>query len=203
MSRKSGEVDPLDYVLSWQVPRLCGTVKRTHDDCDGDWTQQLLMEAMPDGRFRIYCRYPAYQEAEDTFEPALTKYCVLPRWLEGPAWLLWCALRVSEESCPQKEGSPLPLPSLPEMEKPFRDLLDVLPWPPDLETMVGYTVVSEDNPEVSWVIGISPDGDARVLVGEMYEEYRFRNSFFGGGMSVPVRNALVVMAEAIRRHHQT
>lgn len=198
MLQRNRPEDALERVLRWrETPRLEGLVGRTHDDCDGDLTQQLFVEAMPDGRFHLWCCYPTYREDEDIFGPISTPRFVIPSRLEGPARLLWCALRISQEMSPQKEAPPL-VP-LPEVEKVFLDLLHVVPWPVGLKTQYAYEDVSEDDAQVSLTIGLSPDGDAWISVGEMYEAYRFRTSA-GGGMSVAVRNALVIMAEAIRRH---
>lgn len=71
-----------------------------------------------------------------------------------------------------------------------------------LKTEWGYQVISEHDKELFLAIAISLDGDAWVSVSEeMYMMYRFRN-YFGGGLSVPVYNALIIMAEAIRRHEE-
>lgn len=45
---------------------------------------------------------------------------------------------------------------------------------------------------------IAPDADLHVFMPGSMESLRFRN-YFGGGKSLRVRNALLVLAEAIRR----
>jgi hypothetical protein len=200
VSQSDRQVDEIEQVLSWrEAPCLEGIVGRTQDDCDGDWTQQLLMEAMPDGRFHVWCRYTKFHVEEDKVETVPTDRFIFPSWLEGPARLLWYALRMCQETSPQVEAPSL-VP-LPKLEKLFLDLLEVVPWPPGLRTEHGYVVTSQDATPVSLLVMVGPDGDAWVLVGEMYWMYRFRTSF-GGGMSVAVRNALVVLAEAIRRNEE-
>jgi hypothetical protein len=45
---------------------------------------------------------------------------------------------------------------------------------------------------------VAPDADLHVFIADSMESLRFRN-YFGGGKSLRVRNALMVLAEAIRR----
>lgn len=47
-------------------------------------------------------------------------------------------------------------------------------------------------------IGLSQDGDYWVSMGSGIEEYRFRMPVLGGGRSPRTRNALMILAEAIR-----
>ena len=76
-------------------------------------------------------------------------------------------------------------------------------WPRDLETMTEYRRLHDDHDgtecgEISMVV--APDGDVHIAtVGlKPCESLRFRTCV-GGGNSPMVRNALIVLAEAIRR----
>lgn len=56
--------------------------------------------------------------------------------------------------------------------------------------------------EQELLVSIGPDGDAWVVPGgSSFESLRFR-SLAGGGKSLRVRNALLILAEAIRRDNE-
>jgi len=85
----------------------------------------------------------------------------------------------------------------------IRQLLDSNFWPEDLRSNVRYTRVHDDcDGDASQVLSviISEDGDAWVAAdGETaYSALRFRVPLIGGGASPRVRNALLILAEAIR-----
>ena len=68
-----------------------------------------------------------------------------------------------------------------------------------IEDMTSYSRVHDDcdgDPSQSLDVIMSPDGDIHLVAGTI--SLRFR-TFHGGGMSPRVRNALIVLAEAIRR----
>jgi len=84
------------------------------------------------------------------------------------------------------------------LEEPF--------WPMTLETREVYSRLHDDHDgtflgELNVTIG--PDGDAWVYItGERpLTTLRFR-SFSGGGQSLRVRNALLILAEAIRMDNE-
>lgn len=80
------------------------------------------------------------------------------------------------------------------LENPF--------WIPDLIAKKSYTRIHDDHDgtfEGAITVTFSEDGDAWVNVDPSYNRsaLRFRN-FFGGGMSLRVRNALMILAFAIK-----
>lgn len=78
-------------------------------------------------------------------------------------------------------------------------------WLPSIVPDNFYTRRQDDTdgqsgPQQELQVTFSRDGDAWVLLGDM-QTLRFR-SYFGGGQSLRVRNALMVLAEAIRRDNE-
>ena len=88
-------------------------------------------------------------------------------------------------------------------ETKIRELLDGDYWIPTLETKQNYRRSHDDNDgdlsqDISVIIG--EDGDAHVMTNGPYDGrgyLRFRHGI-GGGRSLRVRNALLILAEAIR-----
>jgi hypothetical protein len=89
------------------------------------------------------------------------------------------------------------------VSRAMNTLLEGAYWPASLKTMTGYTRTQDDtdgevgpDQDLGVVIGI--DGDAWI---EAQRNLRFRTAA-GGGHSLRVRNALLVLAEAIRRDNE-
>ncbi len=85
----------------------------------------------------------------------------------------------------------------------IRELLDGIFWPADLRSQTPYVRVHDDcdgdaSQRLSVIIG--DDGDAWIAADAptVFNSLRFREPFIGGGMSPRVRNALLILAEAIR-----
>lgn len=78
-------------------------------------------------------------------------------------------------------------------------------WPKHLELLTGYSRMRFEDDSVLGTIGVimSHDGDAWIEIvstpdpNEFGRSLRFR-TFLGGGQSPSVRNALLILAEAIR-----
>jgi hypothetical protein len=82
------------------------------------------------------------------------------------------------------------------LEKPF--------WISTLETMKGYSRLHDDHDGTyrgSIYVQFGRDGDAHIL-SDSEAGLRFRMPEIGGGMSPRVRNALMILAEAIRLDNQ-
>ena len=78
------------------------------------------------------------------------------------------------------------------LENPF--------WIHELSSDVNYTRIQDDHDgtrEGQLSVAFTPDGDAWVFTDKHHPSMRFRN-FFGGGMSLRTRNALMVLAYAIK-----
>lgn len=81
-------------------------------------------------------------------------------------------------------------------------------WPRVLDTKVGYRRISDDTSGDLAVV-FSDDGDSWVEVvsridpKESILTHRFRTPFFGGGESHHVRNALIILAIAIKLDNET
>jgi hypothetical protein len=76
-------------------------------------------------------------------------------------------------------------------------------WIPSLATNELYTRLHDDRDGESGEkhqlrVYVAPDADLHVFIADSMESLRFRN-YFGGGKSLRVRNALMLLAEAIRR----
>lgn len=83
-------------------------------------------------------------------------------------------------------------------------LLETPFWLPTLTTMNTYARLHDDHDgtkEGVLNVVFSPDGDAHVWIagidGRVSQSLRFRN-YGGGGVSLRTRNALLVLAEAMR-----
>jgi hypothetical protein len=85
--------------------------------------------------------------------------------------------------------------------KNLRNVLDNLPWPEGLDTQKLYARFRDDHDgtfQGRLLVQIGPDGDAYIGTdGRPGEMIRFR-TLLGGGNSTRVRNALVLLALAIK-----
>ncbi len=78
-------------------------------------------------------------------------------------------------------------------------------WIPDLETMVPYERIQDDHDgtkEGRMILQISTDGDVWFMTDKHHPSMRFRMPGIGGGMSPRVRNALMILAFAIKLDNQ-
>lgn len=94
-------------------------------------------------------------------------------------------------------------PSKPVVDKALHSLLEGDFWIDTLSSDECYSRLHDDNDglatsEHTLQVYIAPDADLHVFLPYSMESLRFRN-YFGGGKSLRVRNALMVLAEAIRR----
>lgn len=87
-------------------------------------------------------------------------------------------------------------------DKQIRKILDSDFWLPTLDTRTNYSRLHDDHDGtfegvVSVMFG--PDGDAYITTDRhVGPSLRFRMPLVGGGMSKRTRNALLILAEAIR-----
>ena len=92
------------------------------------------------------------------------------------------------------------------MSKAMDHLLEGGYWPHTLETRHAYTRRHDDTDgemgeDQELTVTFGPDGDAWVVLPQSLKSLRFR-TLSGGGKSLRVRNALLVLAEAIRRDNE-
>lgn len=89
----------------------------------------------------------------------------------------------------------------------FAFLEDIF-WPETLKPMTWYRRFEDDSPTGSISVVFGEDGDGHITVyskpdpNEMKFSMRFRMAMTGGGQSPRVRNALLALAEAIRRDNE-
>lgn len=85
-----------------------------------------------------------------------------------------------------------------------REILDDTFFLPSIETSVAYVRYEDDSKEGSLSVFFTSDSDGWIDViqrfdpDEIGKPLRFRIPFIGGGKSHRVRNALLILAEAIR-----
>ncbi len=89
-------------------------------------------------------------------------------------------------------------------ERALNTLLERNVWLPSLKTNSAYSRRHDDTDgergdDQNLAVFLSPDTDAFVQIGDKL--LRFREPF-GGGLSPRTRNALLVLAEAIRRDNE-
>ncbi len=82
-------------------------------------------------------------------------------------------------------------------------LLESCFWLPSIQTEASYARLHDDHDgthDGKIRVTFSPDGDAWVSIDSRnpHGSLRFRMPVFGGGMSQRTRNALLILAEAIR-----
>ncbi|WP_455233423.1 hypothetical protein [Geopseudomonas aromaticivorans] len=90
-----------------------------------------------------------------------------------------------------------------EADKALNDLLENDFWVDTLSTDEFYSRLHDDRDghttiDHALTVAVASDADLHVMLPNSMESLRFR-SYFGGGKSPRVRNALMVLAEAIRR----
>ena len=89
-----------------------------------------------------------------------------------------------------------------KLMKDIRRILETPLWIPDLETQIAYSRLHDDHDGTFMgriSVSFTPDGDAWVDVDQKpLRSLRFRTDFGGGGLSPRVRNALIVLAYAIK-----
>lgn len=90
-------------------------------------------------------------------------------------------------------------------QKMVEQLLSEPYWLPNLDTRTSYWRYEDDSPLGQLIISFSPDGDGHIHVMAEHDpnegpkwSQRFRMPMMGGGQSPRVRNALLILAEAIR-----
>lgn len=85
-----------------------------------------------------------------------------------------------------------------------KDILNSSFWLDTINTKDTYVRFEDDSPKGKISIAFSDDGDAWIIVLQDYDpndfglSARFRIPMSGGGQSPRVRNALLILAEAIR-----
>ena len=97
-------------------------------------------------------------------------------------------------------------PSKQRIDKALHDLLEGNYWIDTLQADECYSRVQDDNDGDNsdankLKVYIAQDADMYVFLPYSMQSLRFRN-YFGGGHSLRVRNALLVLAEAIRRDNE-
>jgi hypothetical protein len=91
-----------------------------------------------------------------------------------------------------------------KIETQIKKLLESVFWLPTLKTGEYYQRYEDDSPEGFVAVTFSSDGDGHVTLSAMPDPkehglyFRFRMPMTGGGQSPRVRNALLILAEAIR-----
>jgi hypothetical protein len=97
------------------------------------------------------------------------------------------------------------MPKKEKTERQIDEILELLPWPKELRAGEPYVRLHDDHDgtyEGELMVYITPDGDAWVSTdGRLGHTLRFRTSA-GGGNSPLVRNALVLLALAIKRENE-
>lgn len=89
-------------------------------------------------------------------------------------------------------------------EDRIKKLLEENFWLPTLDTMSNYQRFEDDSMSGSLNVAFGTDGDGHITViqdrdpKEFKLAMRFRMPMIGGGESPRVRNALLILAEAIR-----
>lgn len=103
-------------------------------------------------------------------------------------------------------NKPTAVPSPDQIGEALETLLESPFWPSSLSPDVRYARVHDDceghrDDAQQLAVLIGRDGDVHVLLPD-FRSLRFREPM-GGGVSPRVRNALLVLAEAIRRDNDT
>lgn len=94
--------------------------------------------------------------------------------------------------------------SLERLCKDVRRVLENPFWIPELSSDVNYTRIQDDHDgtfEGQLTVDFTRDGDAWVFTDKHFPAMRFR-TFHGGGMSERTRNALMILAYAIKLDNQ-
>ena len=88
--------------------------------------------------------------------------------------------------------------------KQIKKILETPFWPQELEPNVNYQRLHDDHDgEYVGIVNVlfDPMGDAYLMVDKAYQSLRFR-TWEGGGMSLRVRNALLILAMAIKMDNE-
>jgi hypothetical protein len=97
--------------------------------------------------------------------------------------------------------SRVPLSDSKKLQKRIDKILTDPFWPPNLKTNVTYMTTHDDNdgdPSSAFMcVTFSVDGDAWIQTYGR-RDLRYRQPIFGGGRFPRIRNALLLLAEAIR-----
>lgn len=96
----------------------------------------------------------------------------------------------------------VPKAKLESWDRQLRKLLNILPWPNGLEAKKVYSRVQDDHDgsfegEIQVIIGSDGDAWVKTTRPRNGDLIRFR-TLFGGTMSPRVRNALMILALAIK-----
>jgi len=102
--------------------------------------------------------------------------------------------------------SSLKVPTPLAVSRAMNTLLEGSYWPATLGARDTHTRRQDDTdgqrgPDQDLSVSIGPDGDMWVVLPSSAQSLRFRTAA-GGGQSLRVRNALMVLAEAIRRDNE-
>jgi hypothetical protein len=105
-------------------------------------------------------------------------------------------LLIDRENVKIKKTTPL------SVSRAMNTLIEGAYWPPTIDTSTAYSRRHDDTdgktgPDQDISVVFGSDGDAWIMLPGM-SSMRFR-TWSGGGSSLRVRNALMVLAEAIRR----
>ena len=87
------------------------------------------------------------------------------------------------------------------MKEQIHKILNTPFWLDSLDTLKYYSISHDENDGDTFQkihLLITPDGDIRLRVSGSREFFRFRFPGQGGGNYPKVRNALLILAEAIR-----
>jgi hypothetical protein len=120
---------------------------------------------------------------------------------DDPGASAWCeetACSWGDKDCPEYERYERDGVS----KEAIRKLLETPFWPEELKTREPYFRTQDDcdgDLTEGIVVTVGPDGDVWVNVHcRATQTCRFRMPFVGGGMSPRVRNALLILAVAIK-----
>ena len=89
-------------------------------------------------------------------------------------------------------------------EQTIKQILETPFWPSTISVNECYRRYEDDSPLGQLAVTFSSDGDGHIIVlheqdpNERKFSMRFRMPMTGGGQSPRVRNALLILAEAIR-----
>jgi hypothetical protein len=117
-----------------------------------------------------------------------------------------CQEEPDQDVDPEAIGSVKPPMNDHELATSLDNLIERDFWPKSLAPDQIYTRLHDDRDgetgeEHQLRVYIAQDGDLHVFLPHSFESLRFRN-YIGGGKSLRVRNALLVLAEAIRRENE-
>ncbi len=103
-----------------------------------------------------------------------------------------------------RHGSQVRVPSAVSLSRSLNTVLETVWWPADLQPDQALRRTHDDcdgDLSQALCVYLARDTDVHLMVDGNAPALRFRAPF-GGGMSPRVRNALLVLAEAIRRDNE-